>query len=161
MSSSTADADVQPDVPAGRADSLRSLEREVAVLVRRVKRAVGMRARAIHPDLQAGAYIALLHVDEHGPLRASELCTLLDLDKGALSRQVQHLLDLGLLDREPDPDDARATLLSLSAEARRRLDAFAQVRLRWLDDRLAGWDDGDVDAFVSSLGRYNTSLGSL
>ena len=38
------------------------------------------------------------------------------MDKGAVSRQVQHLVDLGLVDRQPDPDDGRATLLAASAD---------------------------------------------
>ena len=34
-----------------RATALRSIEREVGVLLRRVRRVIGVRARAIHPEL--------------------------------------------------------------------------------------------------------------
>ena len=39
------------------------------------------------------------------------------MDKGGVSRQVQHLVDLGLVERTPDPDDGRATCWSASTRA--------------------------------------------
>ena len=88
------------------------------MLIRRVRRVIGERARAVHPDLQPPAYLMLGYVLDEGPIRASELCTVFDIDKGGISRQVQHLVDLGLVDRTPDPDDGRATLISVSDDGR-------------------------------------------
>ena len=42
------------------------------------------------------------------------------MDKGAVSRQVQHLTELGLIERTPDPADGRAALLAVTDDARRR-----------------------------------------
>ena len=50
-------------------------------------------------------------------MRASAIAEQFDIDKGAISRQVQHLVDLGLVDRVTDPDDGRAMLVSVSDEA--------------------------------------------
>ena len=69
----------------------------------------------------------------------------MDLDKGAMSRGVQHLIDLGLVDRTPDPADGRATLLSVSAEGRTRLADMAVHRRKRLDERLSGWSDDELD----------------
>jgi DNA-binding MarR family transcriptional regulator len=80
------------------------------------------------------------------------------IDKGAISRQVQHLLDLGLVDRTPDPDDGRATLVSASAEAAARIDQVNEDRRRWLDDRLVDWPDSDLSEFVRMLSSYNAAL---
>ncbi len=84
-----------------RAESLRMLESEVGVLIRRVRRVIGERARALHPDLPASSYLMLTTVAQNGPLRASALAEQFDMDKGAISRQVRHLADLGLLDCTP------------------------------------------------------------
>lgn len=141
-----------------RADAVHRLEQEVGVLIRRVRRAVGERARLVHPDLHPSAYFLLAHVDEHGPLRASAIAEAMELDKGAMSRGVQHLIDLGLVDRTPDPDDGRATLLSVSPEGRTRLADMAVHRRKRLDERLSGWSDDELTAFVSELTRYNATL---
>jgi DNA-binding MarR family transcriptional regulator len=143
-----------------RSDALLGLEREIGVLLRRVRRVIGERAREVHPDLQPSTYLMLGHVSEHGPLRASTMCAVFDIDKGAISRQVQHLLDLGLVDRAPDPADGRATLISISAEGARRLADVADHRRKWWDERLADWTVEDLAGFVRTLARYNASLGS-
>jgi DNA-binding MarR family transcriptional regulator len=141
-----------------RSDTVRALEHEVGVLIRRVRRAIGDRARAVHPDLQPMSYLLLAHLAESGPMRSSALAETFGADKGAVSRQVQHLSDLGLLDKAPDPEDGRATLLSPSDDARRRLDEVKQQRRRRLDERLGDWSDKDLDALVTALGRYNRTL---
>ena len=49
-----------------RTDTLLRLEQEVGVLVRRVRRVIGERARAVHPDLQPSSYLLLAHLAEAG-----------------------------------------------------------------------------------------------
>jgi DNA-binding MarR family transcriptional regulator len=141
-----------------RTDTLLRLEQEVGVLIRRVRRVIGERARAVHPDLQPSSYLLLAHLAEAGPQRASAVTEALGIDKGAVSRQLQHLVDLGLVDRAPDPADGRATLVSASADAVRRLAEVRGKRRRQLEDRLGDWSDADLDQLVTALGRYNRSL---
>lgn len=141
-----------------RPETLGRLETEVGVLIRRIKRVLGERARAVHPDLQRGAYLMLAYVAEAGPLRPSVIAERFDVDKGAISRQVQQLVDLGLIDRVPDPLDGRASLVSVSDEARRRLDDVTAQRREWLDVRLGDWDDDELAGFVDVLSRYNAAL---
>ncbi|HEX3932167.1 MAG TPA: MarR family winged helix-turn-helix transcriptional regulator [Nocardioides sp.] len=141
-----------------RPDELGRLEQEVGVLIRRVKRVIGERARAVHPDLQPASYLMLTYLAAEGPRRSSVLSERFNVDKGAISRQVQHLCDLGLLDREPDPVDGRAALVSASADAVRRMEAVDRDRRRWLEEQLAGWSEADLREFVASLSRYNEAL---
>jgi DNA-binding MarR family transcriptional regulator len=141
-----------------RTETVRALEHEVGVLIRRVRRAIGERARLVHPDLQPMSYLILAHLAETGPMRSSALAETFGADKGAVSRQVQHLFALGLLDKAPDPEDGRATLLSPSDDACRRLDEVRQQRRRRLDERLGDWSDDDLDTLVTALGRYNRTL---
>ena len=141
-----------------RADSIRRLEQEVGVLIRRVRRVIGERARAVHESLQPASYLMLGHVAENGPIRASAVAEVFDIDKGAISRQVQHLIDLGLVERTPDPDDGRATLLSVTAEGARRMQDVAAHRRKWLEEQLGDWSEAQLDGFVRELGRYNSAL---
>ena len=141
-----------------RADELGRLERELGVLIRRVRRVIGERARAVHEDLQPASYLMLTYLVAEGPQRSSVVSDRFNVDKGAISRQVQHLCDLGLLVREPDPADGRAMLISASPDAVRRLDVLDRDRRRWLDEQLAEWTEGDLRDFVSGLERYNHAL---
>jgi DNA-binding MarR family transcriptional regulator len=142
-----------------RAEHLRALEQEVGVLIRRVRRVIGERARAVHPQLQPASYLMLGYLATHGPQRASAMAEVFDIDKGAISRQVGHLEDLGLVDRTPDPADGRASLVSASEEAARRLEDVAADRRRWLDEQLGEWTEEELGDFAAVLGRYNQALG--
>ncbi|WP_248580360.1 MarR family transcriptional regulator [Nocardioides sp. InS609-2] len=141
-----------------RTDALAGLERELGVLLRRVRRALGARAAMIHPDLQSVAYLMLAYVVEEGPQRSSAIAERFDIDKGAVSRQVQHLVELGLFERKPDPADGRASSLRVTARGRKRYDEVNVLRREWLDDRLGGWEDSELQQFADMLGRYNESL---
>ena len=133
-----------------RADELGRLEQEVGVLIRRVKRVIGERSRSVHPDLQPASYLMLSYLAAEGPQRSSVLSERFGVDKGAISRQVQHLCDLGLLVREPDPADGRATLVWVDPET---------ADILRLDERLSEWSETDLRDFVTVLARYNATLG--
>lgn len=144
--------------PNDRSELLGDLEREVAVMVGRIRRLLRERARAVHAELPSSTYLLLSWLDTHGPLRASEISEAFGIDKGAISRQVQHLIELGLVDRRPDPADGRATLLSTSATARARVAAVKESGRAWLDQRLGDLSEEDLTRFVELLGRYNAAL---
>ena len=89
------------------------------MLIRRVRRVIGVRARAVHESLQPASYLILAaHQRERPGARLLDRRELFDIDKGAISRQVHHLIELGLVDRAPDPEDGRATLLRSPTRAR-------------------------------------------
>jgi DNA-binding MarR family transcriptional regulator len=142
-----------------RADSLTELERQVSILLRRIKKVISVRAHLVHPDIQSASYLMLGWLDEHGPVRASALADQFHIDKGAISRQLQHLEELGLVERHPDPADGRATLVRVTPEAVRRLQDASAQRRRWLDDRLADWSAERLGRFAAELGAYNDALG--
>jgi DNA-binding MarR family transcriptional regulator len=145
---------------AGKEQLLDQLETEIGALIRRIRRVIAERARSLHDDLQAAAYFILANVAETGPKRASAVVDEFGIDKGAVSRQVQQLCDLGFLERTPDPADGRAMMLSVTDEGQRRLTATAAERRSMLDERLAGWSDEDLETFVTALARYNHTLDS-
>jgi DNA-binding MarR family transcriptional regulator len=141
-----------------RTDSLRHLEREIGVLIRRIKRVIGERARLVHEDLQPASYLMLSWLVDEGPVRASAMVERFSIDKGAISRQLQHLDELGLVVRTPDPDDGRATLVAASDDARRRLADVTEHRRKWLDEQLADWTAEELETFATTLEKYNRAL---
>lgn len=141
-----------------RTESLVALEREIGVLLRRVRRVIAARAAMVHPDLQPAAYLMLAYLVEMGPQRSSDIAERFEIDKGAVSRQVQHVVDLALVERTPDPADRRASILAVTADARRRFEEVTQQRRRILDERLGDWDDAELAVFADQMVRYNASL---
>ena len=131
------------------------LEREIGLLLRRSRAISARLARELHPDLDGAAYGLLALLRDAGPLRASALVARLGLDKSTVSRQVATLVDLGLVDRAPDPDDGRAQVLTPSAEGAARLARIRDARrARWEDD-MADWPQDDIVALGELLGRLN------
>jgi DNA-binding MarR family transcriptional regulator len=130
----------------------------MSVLVRRIRRVIAERARMLHPELSPVAYSMLMALNDSGPQRASDLVEIFSVDKGAVSRQVQALLELDLIERTPDPDDRRAMILAISEEGHRRLANISASRRHELSRRLGDWTEQDLSAFVRSLGRYNSAL---
>lgn len=142
--------------PVSRRDEqLDDLEHEVGVLMRRARKVVRARAEQVHPELSAPAYMILRFLKDRGAVRASLIAECFETDKGAVSRQVQHAIDLGLVARSADPDDRRASLLELTQAGHQGLaevDAFRRERLK---ERLDEWDDEALSGLVAQLHRYN------
>ena len=141
-----------------RYDDLRGIEAEVGTLIRRVKRVMGERAREVHPDLHPMTFFILMHLAKHGPLRAADLADAFAMDKGGVSRQVQSLVDLGLVERRPAAEDRRAIILDASDEGRQRLETMIRSRSDRFDARLGDWSDEELSAFARQLAAYNSAL---
>ena len=131
------------------------LEREIGLLLRRSRAISARLAGELHPDLDGASYGLLSLLQDAGPLRASELVTRIGLDKSTVSRQVAHLVELGLVDRAADPVDGRAQVLRPSPEGAARLARIREVRrARWEDD-LSDWPSADVATLADLLRRLN------
>jgi len=144
-----------------RDQAFESLQNEVAALFRHIRTFVAAHASTVHPDLLPTGYYLLSWLNGHGPVRAATLVDTFHTDKGAVSRQIHHLADLGLVERKPDPTDGRATLLGVSAEGKERLAAADSERRRWMEQRMADWDTDDLAAFAASFARYNEAISEL
>lgn len=140
------------------AEPLMRLEQEVGVLIRRIRRVIGVRASAVHPELQPASYMMLAYLADQGAMRASVLAETFNIDKGAISRQVSHLTALGLVERTRDPDDGRASLISASPAAVEQLKEVKEQRRRWIAERLDDWDPDELETFIKVLSRYNKAL---
>ncbi|HEY0902296.1 MAG TPA: MarR family transcriptional regulator [Marmoricola sp.] len=138
--------------------AVRILEHEVGLLLRRIRRGITERAAQVHPDLNATSYLLLTTLSDFGPRRAVELVDLFSLDKGSVSRVVRQLVDLGLAERSPDPDDGRASIISVTDEATRRLALMHERRREHFAARLADWTPDDIEELGEQLGRFNLAV---
>lgn len=141
-----------------RQAAVRSLEHEIGTLLRRIRRGLADRAVQVHPELNATSYMLLSTLNEHGARRAAYLAELFALDKGSVSRFVHQLVELGLIERSPDPADGRASILAVTDDAVRRLAEVRGDRRAHFEDRLDSWDPDDIEDLATRLGRFNVAL---
>jgi DNA-binding MarR family transcriptional regulator len=145
--------------PRDAEDAFRLLERELGFLLRRARALQARSAAQLHPDLEPASLGLLALLQDEGPLRASDLVVRLGLDKSTVSRQVNGLIDLGLVDRAPDPDDGRAQVLRPSPTGAERLAGIRAARRSYLRSELADWPGDDIAALGHLLERYNRTMG--
>ncbi|MEO3975781.1 MarR family transcriptional regulator [Streptomyces sp. CAU 1734] len=144
-----------PTGGAGADRAFLALERELAVFLRRARASSGEMARQLHPDLEAAAYGLLVRLEESGSLRATELAGYFGVGKATMSRQLRALEDLGLVVREPDPADGRASLVRLTEEGLERFRRVRDARRDRYVARLAEWDRGEVAELARLLHQLN------
>jgi DNA-binding MarR family transcriptional regulator len=95
----------------------------------------------------------LRRVDDLGPIRVSDLAELLDLSLPVTSRALQRLEDGGLVVRQADPSDGRATRFVATSSGR---DARARIQAAMhdeLDAVLARWGERDRRLLAELLPR--------
>ena len=93
----------------------------------------------------------LVTVEQHGPLRLSELARREAVTAPTMSRVLSALDEQGLVVRSPDPQDARGVLITLSPEGARRLDEVRTQRTALIARRLTRLDDAQRSALIAAL----------
>lgn len=140
-------------------ETVRAVEHELTALLRRGRAVSWEIAREVHPNLEPNAYGLLLWLRRCGSIRLTDLAARLGIGKGTLSRQIHGLEQLGLVRRDPDPTDRRASQLSLTEEGQRRFDTARSARLGQFLRTLESWPTQDVIDFARLLRRFNDPAG--
>ncbi|MEU5218905.1 MarR family transcriptional regulator [Streptomyces sp. NPDC020807] len=132
-----------------------ALERELAVFLRRARAQSGEMAREVHPELEPAAYGLFVRLDDAGPQRATELAGYFGVGKATMSRQLRALEMLGLVVRDPDPADGRASLVRLTDEGRDRFRHVRDARRERYVRKLVDWDRSEVAELARLLHHFN------
>ena len=144
-------------------EELRTAEEIGGQLVRLVRLIERVQAQyqAEHPDaVDRATYLLLVHLAKDGAQRAGALAEAVHSDPSTVSRQVAHLVQLGLVERVADPADGRATLLVATDEGRRVFDENRQLRNRRIAGLIADWPDEERQTFARLLTRFTDSFES-
>jgi DNA-binding MarR family transcriptional regulator len=86
-----------------------------------------------------------------GATRLTDLATAEGVSQPSMSSLVARLVDQGLVQREADPDDARAVRLSLTAGGEALVEERRSARTRRVDAALAELPDDDVVRIADAL----------
>lgn len=105
-----------------------------------------------------GAFPIIATLVREGPIRASALADALHMDISTISRQTSMLVQSGLIERQADPDDGRASLLAPTELGRQVFEDARAGRNRWLANTLQDWPPSDVTTLITLLDRLNDDL---
>jgi len=121
--------------------------------VQGIRRVVRRRVRADVPGAPLpGAQVEVLRVVADQPgIGVAAAARELHLAANSVSTLVNQLVDAGLLRREPDPADRRATRLEITGAARERMAAWRRARTGLVADALAGLSEEDTAAIEQAL----------
>jgi DNA-binding MarR family transcriptional regulator len=115
-----------------------------------------VRTAGVKLDRAGAALLYVLYT--HGDSRVSGLAELLGVDAPTVTRKVQQLERDGLVAREGDAEDRRATRIRLTSGGRHNLERVLKARRAWFDRLLDGWEEPELAAFALLLGRFARSL---
>lgn len=118
-------------------------------------------AEEVHPELRGPSMMILSTILRKGPITATGLGGILDMDKAMVSRQVAKLRSLGLVDAKEAESDRRVILLTASAEAHAAMEGLQARTAEEYGARFADWSDEELAHLQSLLHRFNAASEDL
>jgi DNA-binding MarR family transcriptional regulator len=102
-----------------------------------------LRQQSAEDDLTLSQASVLATLERHGPLAMSEVAAHERISKPSATGIVGRLVDKGLVERAPDPDDARSSIVTITPEGLRMLNRRRRQRTEYLARRIEALDAGD------------------
>lgn len=121
--------------------------------VTRLRRALRASIRTDYPwETLPMAQVELLQVlAEHSPARVGDLAARQRLAVSTVSGLIGQMINAGLVARAVDPQDRRASAVTLTDAGRGQLTAWAQAHERRLSDALDSLDEAERSAVRTAL----------
>ena len=141
-------------------DALLALDAELVRLGRIMGNNQGHRLRATRAgtELRRHELGLLAELDRHGPSRLTELAGRLQMELPHASRTARDLASAGLLAQAPDPDDGRATLLSVTRRGRTAVARYREASRSVLETALGDWPERRLSQLASLLADLNAAF---
>ena len=93
-----------------------------------------------------------------GPMRVTDLAEAKQADPSTVSRQAAQLVKAGLVRREADPEDGRASRLAITEAGLSACRRLHEAREAFLAEVLGSWPAERVEAFVELFIEFNTAV---
>jgi DNA-binding MarR family transcriptional regulator len=135
------------DAAVGMGDEMARFMRLITAMKQRLREVPG-----------SGDRILLGRLVNGGARRATDLAADTLLDLSTVSRQIKCLVDEGLVERRPDPDDRRGALLSATEAGAAAYRHYREQRNERLAQIFDAWPPEDRHQLVRLFGRFNDDL---
>lgn len=132
--------------------SPRSTDRtEVAARLAAAVGRINRRARTDSASLGYGIVSALATIQRDGPLRPGDLSRIEVVTKPTMTRILTELEQRGFIEREADPRDGRAFMVSATAEGIKAVERARSDRTGIVAELIAELGESDVAAIAGAL----------
>jgi DNA-binding MarR family transcriptional regulator len=150
----------RPERSKGSSPEVDALERAVAALLRNLggRSAATLIAERSRTSLPAASIVLLEHLAATGTQRVSQIAECQKVGVPAMTPRIQGLQAAGLIRREADPEDARASLISLTATGRATVTRIRKARRQILAAALRDLDPTLVAMAADALTRIAGAL---
>jgi DNA-binding MarR family transcriptional regulator len=148
----------QPD--AARARQVHEIERAVGTLLRSLggRAAVAQVAERSGSDLPAASIVLLEHLEASGVQRVSRIAEFQKIGVPALTPRIKDLEAAGVIRRDVDPVDGRASLISLTDSGRATLARIRDARCGILAEALVELDPEAMVTAADALTRIAAAV---
>ncbi|QRN95858.1 winged helix-turn-helix transcriptional regulator [Archangium violaceum] len=143
-------------VDAIREQLLASVGEQLGTLLSAARALTAASAARFHPDLQPAAFHVVRWLSAFGPAHAGAIAEGVAMDKSAVSRLIRDLKAVGILQAAPDPNDRRATILSLTPLGEKQMKKVFEQKGQVFLQRTQHWSNEELATFAELLRRFNT-----
>lgn len=132
-----------------------ALDKQTEDVARALLLCVGMLRRRLRQtpvdgELTFPETAALGRLDRGGPAASADLARLEQISPQSMGATLSELEARGFVKRQPDPDDGRRILLSISASGRRELNRRRNARIEQLARGLADFTESELDQLAAA-----------
>lgn len=140
--------------------TLEEFERSLAAVLRLLadRGTVGDVAQRSGYDLPPASWSLLEHLDARGALRVSDIAACHGVDISSVTPRLKRLEAAGLVTREREPTDARAFLISITAEGIQALESVHAARRDILEQAVDGIEAAHLTVTANVLSRLAQHL---
>jgi DNA-binding MarR family transcriptional regulator len=124
-------------------------------LLRTVERAKTQAAALRGDNVERACFGLLVELADNGPRRTTALAEAVLADPSTVSRQVAQLVQLGYVERQPDPEDGRASRLAATELGIRHLREGRARRNQMIAGVLGDWTTEDRRQLIRLVDRLN------
>jgi DNA-binding MarR family transcriptional regulator len=125
------------------------------------ERATRRASRLTGLDWTYSALLIMEGMKENAMLRMTELAELVGTTPPTVTKLIKDLEREGLVDRTPDKQDGRASIVSLTEEGQRVAEAIGGARLEALQQVLGDWSEDDLERLTVLFERLRADMGRL
>lgn len=95
----------------------------------------------------------LMFLSHHEGMRQEDVRAHIDGDKGGVAHSIKRLVELGLVERQPHPEDGRAYVVEMTEQGRELLGELAQIAQRWNEQMIEGFSADELEVAEGLLQR--------
>jgi MarR family transcriptional regulator for hemolysin len=104
---------------------------------------------------------ALLTLQETGAIAMNDFAAVMRLHGTTMTRMADALVEKGLVERRPAPDDRRIVRVTLSAQGQATAERVQQMKRQLLSEAFAGRSESEQTAIVEILDRLTATVEEL